>query len=337
MTIIVILLIVVAAILIIGYLSKQTKAAQKSDEPHIGVEVEYPSGSNDKGTMTMNTDGSVTLCTGKKSHVTLIGASRQTANEIINICDNLFTYNDASKKVGRILMENGIQIKEVEEFCSKVRPLVESRVKELVTKDPEWESLGDRDKEDKENEYRSLSMVEFGEEVTPVMSGALSFLTFNQPVQVPLLTEIVTEYGGDNVDTYCQYFGRKNPIIKIPDATYRKPLEELVKVGLAYTGKDMSVEELLSTLTLAELNEIASTDTKFTRKDKAIKFLEEKDNIASIIDKSVTLRSLFSLRPLPDKYREFDIAKYTDSQCYYGNLADVLVSLYKGYSPMDYK
>lgn len=336
MIFVVILVIAVALFFILKSQSARTKEVQMPHDAHYEVTIESPYEDRGEGTITQNQDGSISISAVKKSCATLLGASQQIAEEIISICDSTSSY-EASKKVGSILMENDIRIKEVEEFCSKVRPIVDKRVRDLIAKDEEWDSLGERDKEDKEKEFQSISMVEFGDNVSPAMATSLSYLTFNRPIYVPLLNEIVSEYGSDNVLTYSQYYGRKKTTISIPDVNYRKPLEELVKVGLAYTGRDMCVEELLSTLTLERLNEIASTETRFTKKDKAIKYLAEQDNITSIIEKNVTLRALFGLLPLPDKFKEFDFEKYSQSCFYYNNLADVLLYLYLGLSPMDYK
>ena len=337
MTIIVTLLIVVGIIFLIYSSSKNAKEKQNHPKPHIEVQVEIPEDNGEKGTAVHNNDGTITLCNAGNNRVTLIGASEQIANEILAICDNANSFYDCSKSVSLTLMGNEIKVKEIEDFRSQVRPIVEKRVNTLIANDEEWEQLGARDKDDKKHEYIINSMVNFGDSVSPTMSTALSNLVLNQPIQVPLLNEILAKYGSDNIRTYSGYIGRKNPIITIKDVSYRKPLEELVKVGLAYTGKDMSVDEILSTLTLAELNEIASAESKFTRKDKAIKFLSEKENISSIIEKNVTLRALFALCPLPEEFKEFDFDRYTESLHYYESLADVLVSLYKGYSPIEYK
>ena len=337
MTIIVFLLIAVAIIFLINSSSKKSKERQKHLEPHFEAKVEFSGNNDEKGTVVRNDDGSITLRNAGNKRVTLIGASEQIANDILAICDDANSFYDWSKKVSCILMENGIKVKEVEVFFSQVRPIVEKRVNELIANDEEWKRLGARDKEDKKHEFVVNSMVKFEGSVTSVMSTALNNLILDQPIQVPLLNEMLAKYGADNIKTYSGYIGRKNPIIIIKDVSYRKPLEELVKVGLAYTGKDMSVDEILSTLTLAELNEIASTESKFTRKDKAIKFLSEKENISSIIEKRITLRSLFALCPLPEEFKEFDFNKYLESSNYYDNLADALVSLYKGFSPIEYK
>lgn len=336
MMLLIILLIAVALILIIRSTSKQPKETTKTTSIPIEVEFKQTKNKHIKGTFTPNVDGSVTLFNEGKSRVTLLGCTQEVAEKIINILDNSASFYESEKKIGAILMEKGIQIREVEEFLSKVRPIVQNRVDKLISKDSEWQTLGDKDKEYKLEEYMSESMVEFDEEVSPAMSVSLTHLTINAPTQVPLLQEIIMQYGVHNISTYCEHYGRKNPIIKISNANYSKPLEQLVEVGLAYTGKDMSIEELLSSLTLAELNEIAAADKKFTRKDKAIQFLAAKEDITSIIERHIALRSLFILIPLPEEFKEFDIEKYKVSLNYYNELACVLTSLYNGYSTMKY-
>ena len=335
MTLLIILLVAIVLIVIALSSSKQTKEVQKQVSHPIEIDIEYSTNKKEKGKATLNPDGSITLCGENSTGVTILGASQDIANNIINIYDSCSFY-DSEIKVGMILMENGVQVKEVEEFRSKVRPVVERRVNKLIANDPEWESLGEKDKEDVLEEYTNDSMVEFDDEVSPAMSCSLSYLILKDPISVPLLDDIISEYGLNNISTYCEHYGRKNPIIKISNINYRKPLEDLVEIGLAYTGKDMSVEELLSTLTLAELNEIASTDKKFARKDKAIQFISEKEDVTSIIEKHIALRSLFVLKPLPDKFKEFDVEKFKKCKDYYKELACVLISLYDGLSTMDY-
>ncbi len=154
---------------------------------------------------------------------------------------------------------------------------------------------------------------------------------------MPLLDEMINEYGVANLSTYCEYSGRKNPVIQIANADYRKPLEDLVKAGMAYSGKDLSVEELLSSLTLNELNSISEPEARFTRKDKALKYIFENEDVASIIEKYVDFRSLFALKPLPPQFNTFDYNGYSKLQSYYEALADVVFSVYNGLSEIMYQ
>lgn len=283
-------------------------------------------------------DGTFVLNAGKASEVTLIGASELTTETIQKLCDNYSSYFDAVKSIRSILLENGIQVAEVVAFQTKVRPLVEGRVHKLISEDGEWDTLGEKDRRDKMAKYVEESMVSFDKEkVTPALETALSYLAMNSPIQVPLLDEMINEYGMDNLNTYCEYSGRKNPVIQIANADYRKPLEDLVKAGLAYSGKDLSVEELLSSLTLNELNSISEQEARFTRKDKALKYILEKDDVASIIEKNVDCHSLFKLKPLPPQFNAFDFDGFSKLQSYYEALADVVFSVYNGLSEIKYQ
>lgn len=292
-----------------------------------------------KASILQREDDVFVLNSGLSSQITLIGASARNAAAIRSLCEkfNSSSTYDAEKAIRDILMENAIQVGEVIAFQNEVRPIIERRVQRLISADTEWESLGEMDREDKRAEYIDQSMVAFPDDITPMLEGALTNLAMNTPIQVPLLNEMIAEYGVSNINTYCEYNNRKNPIISISNPNYRKPLEELVKVGLASTGKDMSVEELLSSLTLNELNEISGAESRFTRKDKAIQFIAEKDDVLSIIEKNIALRSLFVLRPLPELFQGFDFEKYNKLLEYYEALADVVVSVYNGYSTIAFK
>ena len=186
--------------------------------------------------------------------------------------------------------------------------------------------------------YVEESMVSFDKEkVTPALETALSYLAMNSPIQVHLLNEMINEYGMANLSTYCEYSGRKNPVIQIANADYRKPLEDLVTAGLACSGNDLSVDELLSSLTLNELNSISEPEARFTRKDKALKYISEKDDVASIIEKYIDRRSLFALKPLPPQFNAFDFDGFSKLQSYYEALADVVFSVYNGLSKIKYQ
>lgn len=274
---------------------------------------------------------------GKASQITLIGASESVAKQIQEILDGNDSIYDAEKIIRVIMMENKVDVEEINTFRSQVRPIVEKRIQKLISEDQEWESLGERDREDKRQEYIDLSMVKFdNEKVTPFVAGSLSELVLESPAEIPSLDEMIKHYGLTNIITYSEYIDRKKTIISIQDPKYRKPLEDLVNVGLAYNGKDMSIEELLSSLTLNELNEIADTTSRFSRKEKAIKYIAEKEDVSSIIEKHIALRSLFTLKPLQDQYQGFNFDVFRGLLRYYDNLAGVVISVVRGYSTISF-
>ena len=335
-----IIIIVIVGLVFIGKSIMNNGSQQSKRQSHdITVSPEFQNLTKKRTTMQRREDGAFVLNGGTSSQITLIGANVQTAHAIKDKCDipPSSSFYDTVHDIRDILLENSIEVAEVNAFRNEVRPIIEKRVQKLISEDPEWESLGEMDKKDKKEEYIKNSMVSFPDTVTPAVESALTNLAFSSPFELPLLREFIQEYGLRNINTYNAYKGRKNPIISIPNSDYRKPLEELVKVGLACTGNEMSVEELLSSLTLNKLNEIANSETKFTRKDKAIKYISEMDNVSSIVEKNIVLRSLFVLKPLPALFQEFDFDKFNELLSYYESLADIVVSVFNGLSPISYK
>lgn len=313
---------------------KKTDSSQDTNLSEPSIQEEQKMESRTQG----EEDNVYALNAGKASKITLIGASDSSGKTIKRLCDSYSSYYDAVKSIRDVLLENAIQVTEVVVFQSKVRPLVEGRVQKLISEDDEWESLGEKDRRDKMAKYVEESMVSFDKEkVTPALETALSYLAMNSPIQVPLLDEMINKYGMANLNTYCEYSGRKNPVIQIANSDYRKPLDDLVNAGLACPGNDLSVEELLSSLTLNELNSISEPDARFTRKDKALKYISEKDDVASIIEKYVDCRSLFALKQLPPQFNAFDLDGFSKLQSYYEALADVVFSVYNGLSEIKYQ
>lgn len=355
MALIIIIIVVVGLIVFVKSPSGKARP-QRQKQSNYSIATESREPLKRQTSVQQRKDGAFVINRGKSSQITLINATSAKAHSIVKIYYDVPSFYEQVRQVQTILLENAISVEEINFYQSKVRPIIENRVQKLISEDEEWASLGEMDKRDKQQQYLENSMSEYLEDyyyrppreekdididsqlgdededdyVAPGYKDTLSYLALNDPIDVPLLNEMIHDYGLTNINTYCEYYGRKNPVISISNPNYRKPLEDLVKIGLACTGRDMSVEELLSSLTLNKLNEISGAETRFTRKDKAIKHLSEQNNIYSIIEKNVALRSLFALKPLPTQYQEFDFDKYHELKAYYAALADVIVSVISG-------
>ena len=335
-----IIIIIVFVGLYVFFKTPSSKESQTRKNGNYSTVIEGHVPIKKKTTVQQRKDGALVINRGTAAQITLLNATPSAANSIVKIYYEVSSFYEQERQVQTILLENGISVEEINFYQSKVRPIIENRVQKLISEDEEWDTLGELDKKDKMMEYRTSSISEYLDDYMKTTSGeeidattilaSLSELALDTPINPPLLKEMINDYGLTNLDTYCDYYGRKNSVISIDNPNYRKPLEDLVKVGLACTGRDMSVEELLSSLTLSKLNEISGAESKFTRKDKAIKYISEKDNIYSIIEKNVTLRSLFALKPLPAQYKEFDVNEYYKIRSYYRALADVVVSVIDG-------
>ena len=320
------------------------KARPQLEEPYISVEYE-PEKPKKKPSTVQQKGDTVLINGGRPSQITLLNASIEDAHAILDICEGNYSSYEAEKRVRDRLMEQEIVVNEIIIFQDTVRPVIERSVQKLISENEDWESMGEKDKKDQWDEYAQDTIEEYLDSyqspnadryLPPAFEGALSFLVTHSLTQIPLLREMIEKYGVANINTYAEYVGRKNPVITISNPDYRKPLENLVRVGLACSGKDLSVDEMLSSLSLNTLNDISGSETRFTRKDKAIKYISEKENVYSIIEKNIALRSLFALRPLPSQFSAFDFSGYSEQLSYYEALASVVVSVINGYATVPF-
>ena len=358
MTALIVIVVIVGFVLFLKSPNKKDKYSQKPSRNY----GKTPVSPKRQTTVQQRKDGALVINRGKSSQITLINASPAIAHSIVEIYYGVPSYYEEVRQVQSLLLENNVEVEEISLFQSSVRPIIESRVQTLISEDDGWESLGDIDKKEKRRQYREdaiskylddyysgypqeerdigfdnfsdddfeKAVIEEDDFVTPGFKATLSYLALNTPTIPPLFYEMIRDYGLANINTYYEYYGRKNHVISIADPNYRKPLENLVDVGLACTGMDMSVEELLSSLTLNKLNEISGAESRFTKKDKAIKSLSEQNNVYSIIKKNISLNSLFALKPLPNQYQEFDFSRFHELRSYYEALADAVISVISG-------
>jgi len=340
--IIALIITVVFFLFIIPALGKKSQPQSKG--PYIPVEHEPEKPKRNPSTVQQKGDV-VVINGGKPSQITLLNAIAEDAHTILDFCEGDYSDYEVEKRVRDRLMEREIVVKEVSIYQDTIRPIIERRVLMLISENVEWESMGEKDKKDQWDEYAQDTIEEYlnsyqsknaDRYLPPAFEGALSFLVTHSPTKIQLLREMIDKYGVANINTYAEYVGRKSPVITISNPDYRKPLENLVNVGLASSGKDLSVDEMLSSLTLNTLNDISGSETKFTRKDKAIKYISEKENVYSIIEKNIALRSMFALRPLPSQFSAFDFSRYSEQLSYYEALASVVVSVINGYATIPF-
>ena len=350
MTALIVIAVIVGFVLFLK--SPMKKGKQPPQKQRNYAQTKTPVSLKKKTTVQQRKDGALVINRGKSSQITLINANPAIANSIVDIYFSVPSFYEEVRQVRNLLMENSVEVEEINSYQNIVRPIIESRVQILISEDEKWESLGDMQmakrqryledtiseylddyysrppREEKEIDFDNLpDDIEDDDSVSQGFKDTLASLALNSPIPLPFFSEMIRDYGLANINTYYEYYGRKNPVISIANPNYRKPLEDLVEVGLACDGRDMSFEELLSSLTLNKLNEISDAETRFTRKDKAIKYLSEQNNVYSIIKKNVSLNSLFALKPLPNQYQEFDFNGFHELRSYYEALADVVVSV----------
>lgn len=123
---------------------------------------------------------------------------------------------------------------------------------------------------------------------------------------------LVERYGAECVSVYLRHHSRIGRVLTVPaDGHDRKGFETLSIVGLAARGTEIPLSSILETLTLTEMNELASgiAEKPFTRKVKAVEFLAIAPGAMERLSRNVAFRELFQLKPLPTEFQGLDLPK----------------------------
>jgi hypothetical protein len=295
-------------------------ASYNSNEPSCPEKIKFPSIRQDEvGNWILNPTAPFEL--------TIMNSDINISQQIRDLLDNdeMREYIKENKIVA-LFAEHNIKVKEIEDYKKKYQGIYLSKIEELKNNSTEWEKLGEMDRED--------LLIEFREEAENAIYERaecnLDILFEYEPVDITIDDELVKEYGFENIKTYLSYYDI-NKIRVIENDAYSRPMfEKLAELGLAKRGLDLSKEEILSTLTLKELNTIASNPNKeYKRKNQAIEYILTFENLDQIIGKHISLRSLFKLQPLPQKYDTLNLNEISETWQYHEEEAKLLIQTYR--------
>ncbi len=162
-----------------------------------------------------------------------------------------------------------------------------------------------------------------------------------QPKDITIDDDLIKEYGFENIKTYLSYADKLDKVRVMSADAYARPMfEKLSESGLAKRGNEIPNDEILLTLTLKELNEIADNPEKqYYRKKQAVEFILEKGNAEELIGKKISLRELFKLNPLPEKYNSINLNELSQTWRYHEEEVKLLTQTFRNsyYSWRDLK
>lgn len=272
-------------------------------------------------------EGNWILNPGAPFELTLLTNDQQLANSVRALLDDNQTrdYNKRDVLTG-ILIENRLTIKEVEDYITNYSKIYKDKIKELIRDSSEWSKVGEKDKEDMLKEFRLDAEKVLFERA----NCDLSTLLEERPQHNPSTDSLISEAGFKNIETYMMYSDKLDKIRIIPSDHYsRNMFENLVKLDMAAKGAELSKEEILLTLTLKELNDIAKhPEQEFKRKNRAVEYILTLDSVDELIGKHVALRELFKLKKLPKKYQEVDFDNLERLRKFYKQVCLLLIDTY---------
>ena len=265
---------------------------------------------------------------GAPFELTLLNADEALGNQIRKILADENVYdNKKGHQIVALFAEFNLKVKEVEAYKKKYGKVYFDKLEELKNNSPEWKSAGEKDKEDMLEDFRQIAIKGIYEQTNcDVVS-----LFEKEPKDITIDDELIKEYGFDRVETYFRFADNLDKIRVLPNDNYNRPrFEKLNEAGLAIRGSSIPIEEILSTLSLKDLNDIAKNPEKeYKRKNQAIEYLLAIPNIEEKIGSKISLRELFKLKPLPDKYASINFKEITDTWSYTNEVVSLLMDTYR--------
>ena len=259
--------------------------------------------------------------------LTAMTTDKSMAQQIRDIVDEDNNDYKKDEKLAALFAEHNVKIKEIEEYKNKYKKVYSNKIEELKKASSEWSSLGEKDKEDLMIDFRKLALNEIYERAY----CNLEILFENEPKDVSFDDELIKEYGFKNMQIYIKHADKLDKVRTVSNDNYaRSTFEKLVELNLAVRGANIPKDDILSTLTLKELNLIAQTpDKEFKRKNQAIEYISSLSNVDEQIGKHISLRELFQLKPLPEKYKAIDIKAIADTWNYHFEEANLLLDTFR--------
>jgi hypothetical protein len=232
--------------------------------------------------------------------VTLHGLDVADATKLVTAFEQGEDY-EIGEWFGHLVAQKNIQCKELNEWVGVAKPKVRDIVKQRVLASSEWAQASDLDKSDLLAEIQDSAISELA--VRPGNADAAWTLLLEEPHDLTI-DDALLERFKDNPQTYQTLLYAISTGTKVqvsPAGDYRrKTFDELYEKGFMRRGQDIAVEDILSSMTMKLMQEIAGADApkKFTRKAHAIDFLKGQPDIRQRLEKAISFRELFQIKPI---------------------------------------
>lgn len=311
-------------------ISRYKNLNQESEKPKFKIEVTTSSSTNGDfkyPSIKKNNCEDWTLNPNASFQLTLQNCNHNIAREVRSLLDDDEIYGNrkVDKLVG-LFTKHNIKVKEIEDYKSKYQPIYFSKINELKDSSDEWHNAYEADKVDLMVEFREKAL----ESLYERPNVELIALFEKEPKDITIDDELIEEYGFENLQTYLRHFDKLEKIYIFPKDHYARPkFEELEKLNLAERGYSLPKEEILLTLTLKQLNAIASNPEKeFRRKHQAVEYILTKPNLEELIGNEISLREIFRLKPLPEKYSHINLEEIANVWNYTYVVVELLETTY---------
>lgn len=200
-----------------------------------------------------------------------------------------------------VVAQKNVQCKELDAWIMEAKPKVEAGVERLIATSSEWTQSSDLDKEDLLADMRHVAVSEL--KVRPADLDVTWTLLFDEPHDLTVDDALLARFK-ETPETYQLLLrvisvGSKVQTAQAGDYR-RKAFDELYEKGFMLRGKEIALEDILTSMTMKQMQDIAGADApkKFTRKAHAVELLKELPDIWQRLEKVMSFRELFQIKPI---------------------------------------
>lgn len=295
--------------------SKETVPAPSIARPVTTTKISNSADTADVGPLTSSTSGGWILNPRSSFPLTIDGLDRQRAELFKGICEKK-RYEGTEGLTHALLpliARSNLRCREVDEYIQKFRPRYLSALQSLQQTSKEWQQAAERDRQDLLPELRESALRTL--EVRPDCD--LIALFECAPQDATFDDALLDRYGMETLQFYLRYADdlTRVHVAPVDYGEFRKSFEKLAEAGLAARGKDIQLQDVLSTLKLKDMASMVSDLSlpKWSRKAQAIDYLLTVPDILDRAGKVLAFRELFQIKPLPATFAQIDLATLSAS------------------------
>lgn len=296
-------LIVVAAVVL--WLLKKNNASEAAAASNSNVRITVSSrrGPDDQETKVgfqPTSDGGFQIGPNLPFPLTLYGLDRDDASKLVSAMEQGREY-EIGEWCNHLVAQKNVRCKELDEWLADAKPRITKLVEQRIQASSEWAAVTDLDKQDLLAEFQYDVVNELP--VRPGFGDSASTLLFEEPQDLTV-DDALLERFKNTPKTYTSllYVISAGPKVQVSEAGdyRRKTFDELVEKGFMRRGQEIPLEDVLAGMTMKQMQEIAGTDApkKFTRKAPAIEFMMTLPDIRQRLEKTISFRELFQLKPI---------------------------------------
>ncbi len=299
-------------------------------KPHIAVTVTTSTPSRQEVSIGFQPtqDGGFEIGPHLSFPLTLYGLTQDEAEKLVSAFA-LGQQYEISDWFTHLVAQKNIRCKELDDWLAEAKPKVRAIVKERILASTEWAAASELDKKDLLAETQDGAVGELA--ARPGNYETARTLLLEEPRDLTVDDALLEQFK-DNPQTYTSLLyaistGSKVRTVLAGDYS-RKTYEDLHQKGFMRRGADIAPEDILASMTIKQMQEIAGADApkKFTRKAHAIDFLKNLPDIRPRLEKAVSFRELFQLAPI-DGLNLDELAK---AHAYSNEVARVILRTLRG-------